>query len=221
MPLYALHDRVATFDKFVNELQKLIPVRESTEYQKGHVTGHSFRRGFTKAALLAGFSLEQIMLHGDWSHPDSVLTAYAAGAVLPSIPMAYHTGKLLTGAGSFVSPVKFSANSAAQPSVTAVPNARAVTMPAVSVNPFAVVDGSGSGNSASPDPVWLAKRARQWEFDKGVLSPTNPFRPSGAEEIADLAVWREQRARAWELDNNMDLVDNTTKKPRKHNLTDN
>jgi hypothetical protein len=104
VPLGSLDNGLSTFDKFVKIMQGLIPAKEPTAHEKGHVTGHSFRRGFTKAALLAGFSIEAIMIHGDWSHPDSVMSSYAAGAVLPSIPMAQHVGLLRSGASSFVAP---------------------------------------------------------------------------------------------------------------------
>ncbi len=42
------------------------------------MTGHTFRQGFTKAALLGGYSLQAIMVHGDWNHEKPALNSYAA-----------------------------------------------------------------------------------------------------------------------------------------------
>ena len=212
VPLYLLHEKLSTFDKFVGVLQQLIPRKEATPFEKGHVTGHSFRRGFTKAALLAGFSIEQIMLHGDWSHPDSVTNSYAAGAVLPSIPMARHVGALLTGAGAFVSPPTFGpASSTTVARIAQVPGASTVIRspqemaPCTPGNPFAPT-GLGEGI----DVARLARQARQWEFDNCHWSPQNPFQPAmAAPDSADLErlSWLHKRARQWELQQNADLVD--------------
>lgn len=76
-----------TFAKFVAQLQRSIPPKPDTPLEKGTISGHSCRRGFTKAALAAGIPLERIMIHGDWSHADSVLDSYAVGAVLPSVAL--------------------------------------------------------------------------------------------------------------------------------------
>ncbi len=91
VPLAGLSSAFDSFSKFVAELQRLIPQKADTAWEKGTVTGHSCRRGFTKAALAAGISLDRIMIHGDWSHEDSVLDSYAVGAVLPSVSGAANT----------------------------------------------------------------------------------------------------------------------------------
>ena len=80
-----LHPHLNTFERFVAAVQRLLPPKPATETEKGHVTGHSFRRGFTLEALRLGIPLERIMIHGDWSHEEPVLSAYAVGAVLPSV----------------------------------------------------------------------------------------------------------------------------------------
>ena len=208
VPLWSLHEKVATFDKFVNAMQELIAPKASTAFEKGIVTGHSFRRGFTKAALLAGFSIEQIMLHGDWSHPDSVINSYGAGAILPSIPMARHAGVMLSGAGSFVGP-------AFMPPLTRV-SVSSVDPPGLSAgNPFKSVAVSGT---AVVNVALLARQACQWEFDMGYLSCENPFQPRGGEAQAGtdatLSLWLKKRARQWELENNKELVDLDSKKTR-------
>jgi hypothetical protein len=210
VPLSALHEDISTFDKFVGVLQQLIPRKAATAFEKGHVTGHSFRRGFTKAALLAGFSIEQIMLHGDWSHPDSVTNSYAAGAVLPSIPMARHVGPLLTGAAAFVAPPTF--ERASGKVVNTVRGARPrptqegpLPSSLTADNPFAP-----TGCSPDIDPIRLSRQARQWEFDNGYWLPQNPFRPTSAapkDASEELQAWLQKRARQWELQNNSELVD--------------
>jgi hypothetical protein len=35
--------------------------------------------------MAVGFTIREIMIHGDWSHPDSVINCYAVGGVPPSI----------------------------------------------------------------------------------------------------------------------------------------
>lgn len=85
VPLSALASGLGSFARFVAAVQTLLPAVADTPLQKGHFTGHSFRRGFTMAALNAGISLDRIMIHGDWSHEDSVLNCYAVGTVLPSV----------------------------------------------------------------------------------------------------------------------------------------
>jgi hypothetical protein len=216
LPMHSLHDDLATFDLFVNVVQGLIPARKSTEREKGHVTGHSFRRGFTHAALLAGFSIEAIMLHGDWSHPDSVINSYAAGAVLPSIPMAKHVGPLLTGAGAFISPSTFNRSGHAAvvtPPASSEPTVQRDTAFALSSgNPFAPV-----GNSAGLNRQLLARQARQWEFDNGHWSAANPFKRSAAAPLdadEDWVAWLTKRARQWELENNQELEDRDVKRSK-------
>ncbi len=61
-----LDNRLATFDQFVAVLQSLIPTKLSSPSEKGHVTGHSFRRGLTQTALAAGFSINLESDHGPW-----------------------------------------------------------------------------------------------------------------------------------------------------------
>jgi hypothetical protein len=216
IPLCSLHEDLATFDQFVNVMQRLIPAKESSPFEKGHVTGHSFRRGFTKAALLAGFSIEAIMLHGDWSHPDSVVNSYAAGAVLPSIPMARHVGPLLSGASAFVVPSTFASRGQAEvarPLASAAPVVQTVGGPVFSRgNPFVPV-----GIAADVNRELLARQARQWEFDNGHWSTANPFKPSAAAPAnadMDWLMWLNKRARHWELENNQELEDRDVKRSK-------
>ena len=211
VPLSSLHVGVATFDKFVGLLQGLIPAKAASKFEKGHVTGHSFRRGFTKAALLAGFSIEQIMLHGDWSHPDSVTSSYAAGAVLPSIPMARHVGPLLTGSAAFVSPPIFRSDAPDATNPMGAHKLRGgLRVELSSGNPF-----MPTGSTKGLDMVKLAKKARQWEFDNGRWSSQNPFKPSATPEADNsLLAWLHKRAREWELQNDPDLVDKDSKRSK-------
>ncbi len=192
IPLAALHPRLSTFEKFVTELQNLIPARQASPFEKGAVSGHSFRRGFTKSALEAGFSIEQIMLHGDWTHPDSVLNSYAAGAVLPSIPMARYSAVLERGASSFVSPVA-GHREAAEVMSTGVARAPAAIQTRVwsPANPFVDLR----------NVTMQAQRAAQWEFDNDIMSGDNPF-DLGSE-------WGRKRAREWELKKDPSLLEKT------------
>jgi hypothetical protein len=215
VPLCSLHENLATFDQFVKVMQRLIPPKESSQFEKGHVTGHSFRRGFTKAALLAGFSIEAIMLHGDWSHPDSVVNSYAAGAVLPSIPMARHVGPLLSGASSFVVPSTFthSGQALVEGPLASAPMVRIGSRPVLSSgNPFAPV-----GIVADVNQELLARQACQWEFDNGHWSAANPFKPGTAAPAnadMDWLMWLKKRARQWELENNQELEDHDVKRSK-------
>lgn len=79
-----------TFELFVQIVQQAIPATAASTMCKGHITGHSFRRGFTHAALAAGFSITDIMIHGDWKRPESVLAAYAVGMSVPCIQLTWH-----------------------------------------------------------------------------------------------------------------------------------
>lgn len=206
-PLWGLHKDLASFNKFVDVMQSLIPARESTPFEKGHVTGHSFRRGFTKAALLAGFSIDQIMLHGDWSHPDSVTNSYASGTVLPSVPMARHVQRIMTGASSFVAPGG-NRVAAAAPSPTTVTQGHCpATWTFSAGNPYAHCHGPIDNSEA------LFRRARQWEFDQGQFSDGNPFREDHSNTLAqaDQQQWLKKRARQWELANNPGLMDRNIK----------
>jgi hypothetical protein len=157
------------------------------------------------------------MLHGDWSHPDSVVNSYAAGAVLPSIPMARHVGPLLSGASAFVVPSTFNRRGQAEevvwPLASAAPVARTVGGPVLSRgNPFVSV-----GVAADVDWDLLARQARQWEFDNGHWSTANPFRPSAAAPAnadTDWLIWLDKRARQWELGNNQELEDRDVKRSK-------
>lgn len=79
-----------TFESFVQTIQRFIPTIAASPLCKGHITGHSFRRGFTHAALAAGFSIPDIMIHGDWKRPESVITAYAVGMSVPCVELVRH-----------------------------------------------------------------------------------------------------------------------------------
>lgn len=72
---------VWTFGQAVRRLEK-VPTQPETKYEKGHLTGHSFRRGFVQFALAQGLPLDKIMLHGDWKSMESV-EAYAKGGAVP------------------------------------------------------------------------------------------------------------------------------------------
>jgi hypothetical protein len=177
--LSQLDPGLATFEKLVKMMQTLISVREDTPLEKGRITGHSFRRGFTKAALLAGHSLQAIMVHGDWNHEESVLNSYAVGAVLPSISLAPGNG---SGRSSAVA-------------VTSVPGGpkRLGRPPFSAGNPFApaaaVLDSTLRAR--------LENRAREWEVANGPLSAENPWTRAGHLEPA-MDARREQKAREWE-----------------------
>lgn len=204
-PLWRLHKDLASFNKFVEVMQSLIPARESTPFEKGHVTGHSFRRGFTKAALLAGFSIDQIMLHGDWSHPDSVTNSYASGTVLPSVPMAQHVHRVMTGASSFVAPGGARLVAAAPGPEMVARHQSAAVWTFSTGNPYAHCHGP------TDDSEGLFRMARQWEFDRGQFSDGNPFRESHSNTQADQQRWLKKRARQWELANNPGLMDHNIK----------
>lgn len=128
------------FEQLVAIIQSLIPAIPCTPFVRGAISAHSFRRGFTHAALDAGFSVAQIQVHGDWASPDSVLDYYAVGGVLPSIPITRH----LTAMAPFVSPEhlggvapsgpRFESMAAAMaPVVAAAPVAVAAMAPAARV----------------------------------------------------------------------------------------
>lgn len=68
-----------TRDQVIDRATAIVPVKASTPYEKGHITGHSFRRGFVKYAIEKGIRPELILLHGDWKELATV-QAYAAGA---------------------------------------------------------------------------------------------------------------------------------------------
>ena len=91
-----------TFERFVAVTQAIIRERPATPAERGKLTGQSWRRGFVACALQQGFTIEQIMLHGEWRHPDSVLRHYAVGNPLPSIPLARYIGTRTTINGSAV-----------------------------------------------------------------------------------------------------------------------
>ncbi len=177
--LAELDGGLATFEKMVKAMQRLVPAREDTALEKGRVTGHSFRRGFTKAALLAGYSLQAIMVHGDWNHVESVLNSYAVGAVLPSISLAPGNGRMATAAMALAQ-TRSGQSGGARPRFS-------------SANPF-------SPSSTLTDSLLRAKleaRACEWEIREGSLSLGNPWMKVG---VLDPAVdaQRERRAREWE-----------------------
>ncbi len=199
-----LDSRIATFEKLVKVMHTLIAQKEDTPLEKGRVTGHSFRRGFTKAALLAGHSLQAIMVHGDWNHEESVLNSYAVGAVLPSISLA--------PPGS-VAPVKRAETAAAFVASSAAPQRelpRAALGAAPMSGPAAPLGSWDSlkfsvSNPFTPDfsepgstqHARLLVLARQWEIQIGPLSAANPWTRIGEMDPATDAQ-RELRARAWE-----------------------
>ena len=180
---------LATFAKFVAVLGKLIPPRAPTIYVKGHVTGHSLRRGFTVAALEAGFSIDQIMLHGDWKQPSSILSAYSVGAVLPSIALnSFHERRsnlvrpanvlnrawASPAAGQAPGVAGAVAEASVAPQAQAMPGPQLATAAVAravgprrfsATNPFLVPGEPGKSVDAAGDSFnWMRlKRARQWE----------------------------------------------------------
>ncbi len=186
--LSELHAGLATFEKFVKSIQSLIPRKQDVPLEKGRVTGHSFRRGFTKAALLAGYKLHEIMVHGDWNHEESVLNSYAVGAVLPSISLAPGAATR-RGVSAAVVHEKDNTTNLLHREVARAPRAVAVFS---RNNPYAPTDDC--------DPVLHARlvlRAKKWEVDCGPLSRDNPFARVGAlKPLTDAR--REKRAREWE-----------------------
>lgn len=70
-----------TFDRVVKYTQGLIASRDDTKHELGHLTGHSFRRGFVKFALESGMAPDRILCHGDWKRLETVMD-YAAGATV-------------------------------------------------------------------------------------------------------------------------------------------
>jgi len=86
--LCEISPRVSSFADFVALCQMVLPSKVAVVGEKPHVTGHSWRRSFVHHALEAGFDLADIMVHGDWSHTESLVESYAVGAVLPSVKLA-------------------------------------------------------------------------------------------------------------------------------------
>ncbi len=163
--LSELDSRLSSFDKFVAVLQPMIPAVQATKSQKGHITGHSFRRGFTHAAMAAGYTLQQIMVHGDWSHPDSVLDSYAVGGVLPSITINKPASRGVpasssTGAGS-------STAASCPTPILRLPWPRMFAPN----NPYALMAEVGmdmhSVAARSEADAARLKRARDWELEAG------------------------------------------------------
>jgi hypothetical protein len=196
---------LATFEKLVKVMQMLIKPKEDTALEKGRITGHSFRRGFTKAALLAGYSLQAIMVHGDWNHEESVLNFYAVGAVLPSISLAPGNGLPRTAAGAELMP-STAATSVAAPrrDPPAVANAAPAVAHAASIGvcemPKFSVNNPYTPDFAQPGSVehaHLLLRARRWEIQLGPLSHNNPWSPVGNMD-AVMEARRELLAREWE-----------------------
>jgi integrase len=180
--LAELDPGLATFEKLVKAMQALVRARDDTALEKGRITGHSFRRGFTKAALLAGYSLQAIMVHGDWNHVESVLNSYAVGAVLPSISLAPGSGNgnVATVAMAAAATTGGSRREASRP-------------PFSNANPF-------SPSPALTDSLTrekLEERACKWEIQEGPLSLGNPWKKVGLLSPA-VDEQREARARDWE-----------------------
>lgn len=70
-----------TFDRVKRLVQSVAPSRQGTAFEKGHLTGHSFRRGFVKMAFEANVDPERVMFPGGWAQLATVLE-YAAGAAV-------------------------------------------------------------------------------------------------------------------------------------------
>lgn len=90
--LWELHNNVRSFSAFIAVCQRAISAKPGVAGQKADITGHSFRRSFVHHSLNEGFSLADIMVHGDWSDTKSLVTSYAAGAVLPSVDLLSRLG---------------------------------------------------------------------------------------------------------------------------------
>ena len=70
-----------TCETVLRRLKRAVPDVPSTLHEKGHLTRHSFRRGFVKLAIQSGVAPESVMLHGDWKRISTVHD-YAAGAAV-------------------------------------------------------------------------------------------------------------------------------------------
>ena len=70
-----------TADAVKRMLKAQVVAVPATAFQKGHLTGHSFRRGFVRLAIENGIGPEFIVLHGDWKRSETVQD-YAEGAAV-------------------------------------------------------------------------------------------------------------------------------------------
>ena len=70
-----------TADAVKRVLKERVVAVSPTTFQKGHLTGHSFRRGFVRLAVENGIGPEFIVLHGDWKRLETVQD-YAEGAAV-------------------------------------------------------------------------------------------------------------------------------------------
>ena len=70
-----------TADAVKRALKERVAAVSATTFQKGHLTGHSFRRGFVRLAVESGIGPEFIVLHGDWKRLETVQD-YAEGAAV-------------------------------------------------------------------------------------------------------------------------------------------
>lgn len=77
----ASKDDTWTVDAVKHVLRQRVAKIDATPFQKGHLTGHSFRRGFVRLALENGIGPEHVMLHGDWKQLETVRD-YAEGAAV-------------------------------------------------------------------------------------------------------------------------------------------
>ena len=74
-------DAIWSCEAVLRRLEAVVPRVVSTPHEKGHLTRHSFRRGFVKLAVERGVAPERVMLHGDWKELRTVRD-YAAGAAV-------------------------------------------------------------------------------------------------------------------------------------------
>jgi len=76
------------FEDVTRFLKANIAKKEGTPYVRGHLTGHSFRRGFVKLATELGVDPRRVKMHGDWKRM-ATMQGYAAGSsvVLNMIPL--------------------------------------------------------------------------------------------------------------------------------------
>ena len=53
-------------DALLASAREIVPSRRQSKWEKGHLTLHSFRRGFVQFAIALGIPAHDVMTHGDW-----------------------------------------------------------------------------------------------------------------------------------------------------------
>lgn len=78
-------DDVWTYTKVVRWMQGRVDPVEETELEKGHLTGHSFRRGFMVLGLSLNVDLNSLRMHGDWKQLNTLVDYTRGAAVLVDV----------------------------------------------------------------------------------------------------------------------------------------